>query len=101
MAECHDIQLSKAAEKEQAKAQGGAQAAAGVGVTDSVTERRKREAIRRLLSAPAKPTTPYSDAEMAVIASKRDKKAEDELLIRTQAAARRNCHIYCEKRDLG
>ncbi|MBA7531195.1 hypothetical protein ES705_23406 [subsurface metagenome] len=85
MAEGHGIPRSKLARAAEARDQGGARAAAGVGVTDSVTERRTKEQIRRLFVPPAKPITPYTDAEMALIASKRDKEAEDQILHSAQA----------------
>ena len=68
-----------------AKAQGKSGPATVGRVTDSVTERRAKEQIRRLKSTPAKPITLYTDAEMALIASKRDKEAEAEYLRQAQA----------------
>ncbi len=101
MAECHSIKLSSAGREVKAKAPGGARAAAGSGVTAVCHRASVKEQIRRLFSVPAKCITPYTEAELALIAQKRDKKAEDEFLTRTLETARSNCHIYCYLADLG
>ncbi|MBA7469654.1 hypothetical protein ES707_04927 [subsurface metagenome] len=85
MAEGHNIPLSKLAKAAKARDQGGARAAAGGRLTEAEFEQRRQEKIRRLKSTPAKPITPYTDAEMALIASKRDKEAEDQILYQAQA----------------
>jgi hypothetical protein len=101
MAECHDIQLSKAAEKEQAKAQGGAQAAAGGPPTEAEIKKLEQYAENVLKPCLGKPPTPQESAKFAEERQFRDKKAEEEFLTRTLETARSNCYIYCEKRDLG
>ncbi len=87
---------SKSAKEGQAKAQGKSRLAAAGGVTDSVIEQRKREQIRRLFIAPAKPPTPYTDAELALIEQKRDKRAEDLVLYQAEAAGR--CRYFGGRR---
>lgn len=70
-------------------------------MTAAEFEQRREAQKRALRMPPAKPITPHPDVVLALITQRRDKKAEDELLFRTLAAARRNCHVYCYLADLG
>ncbi|MBA7638502.1 hypothetical protein ES703_46158 [subsurface metagenome] len=99
--EGHKVPASRLARDAEAADESSARAAARSPPSESEFEQRKKEQIRRLLMLPAKPITPYTDAELALINRQRDREAEDELLTRTLAAARRNCHIYTEVADLG
>lgn len=101
MTKCHGVKLSKEAKAELAKGQGKPSHVAGAGLSEAEDEQRRESQKRALFSAPAKPITPYTEAEMALIAKKRDKEAEDEFLTRALKSARRNCYIYCELADLG
>ncbi len=92
MAECHDIQLSKQARATIVRGQGKAKVTAAGGPADLEFEQRKKEQIRRLEFAPAKPATHYTDAELALINSKRDKSAEAVKLNESYASAHRRYH---------
>ena len=83
--ECHGVGPSKLAEVAQARAPAGARAAAGGRLPEAEFEQRRQEQLRALKVPPAKLITPYTDAEMALIASKRDKEAEDQILHQAQA----------------
>lgn len=83
--ECHGVRPSKLARAAEARAQGGARAAAVGRLTEAEFEQRRQEQLRALKAPPAKPIIPYTDAEMALITSKRDKEAEDQILHSAQA----------------
>ncbi|MBA7663514.1 hypothetical protein ES703_71559 [subsurface metagenome] len=87
-AECHGVKPSKLARAAAARGDDGARAAAVGRLPEAELKQRKKEQIRRLRTTPAEPVTPYSDDKLALIASKRDKKAEAEYLTRVLAAAR-------------
>ncbi len=91
-AEGHKIELTKAIQAEMAKGRGGAHAACDEGVTDPVTEQRREDMKRRLRETPAEPITPYSDEELAFIASNRDREAEVARLRQRQALAAKRYH---------
>lgn len=101
MTKCHDIQLSKEAKEELATGQGKAANVLVGRLTEAEFEQRRESQKRALRTTPAKPVTPYTEAELALMAQNRDKEAEAEYLNRTLESARRNCHIYCGLADLG
>lgn len=88
MAEGHDITLAKTIKAELAQGEDRARAALARQWEDPRFEQRKQEQIQRMQNTPVKPNTPYSDAELAVINSKRDKAAEAEMLRKVQDASR-------------
>jgi DNA-binding transcriptional regulator YhcF (GntR family) len=99
--ECHGVRPSKLAWAGEAKKQGKHGLAAGSGVTDSVTEYRKKEQIHRLLSTPAKHHTPGKSAIPAEKPQFHDKSAEDEFLQAALAAARSRSWQYRKYANLG
>ncbi|MBA7592985.1 hypothetical protein ES708_35191 [subsurface metagenome] len=100
-AEGHGIPLSKPAKAFMATEQGKAAIAAGGRMTESEFDEKRRRDKKALFSAPAKPTTPYSDAEMALIAQKRDKEAEAKHLAAVTAATRSRSRTYQKYANLG
>ncbi|GAI70979.1 unnamed protein product [marine sediment metagenome] len=92
LAEGHRIRPSRLAKADKVRTKSGAREAVTGGPADSEFEQRKQEQIRKLKGAPAKPVTPYTEAELAVIKSKRDKPAQDAKLREAQAAARCRYH---------
>lgn len=101
MTRCHDIQLSESAKEELAKGAANAAITGGGWLSEAEDEQRREAQKRALRTTLAKPITPYTDAELALMAQNRDKEAEDELLTKKLADARSNCHIYSELADLG
>ena len=99
--EGHKVKPSTLAKAGEAKRKGRARPAAGGGVTDSQFEQRKKGQIRRLRIPPAKPVTPYTEAELALIAQKRDKEAEAKHLDAVLAAARSRSWRYRKYANLG
>ena len=86
--ECHGVKPSRLARACRAADQDSARAAAVGRLSGSEFEQRRQEQIRRLKIPPAKPTTPHSTTELAIVAQKRDKAAEAEYLRSVQANAR-------------
>jgi len=80
MTRCHDIQLSKEAKEELAAGQGKAVIAVVGWLTEAEDEQRREAQQRALRTTPAKPVTPYTDEELALITQNRDKEAEEKLL---------------------
>ena len=70
-------------------------------MNESEFDEKRRRDKKALFTLPAVPIILYTEAELALIAQRRDKKAEDALLTRTQVVATRNSRIYCELADLG
>lgn len=88
MSKCHDIQLSKEAKEELAAGQGKAVIAGGGRLTEAEDEQRREAQKRAVRTTLAKPITPYTDAELALMAQNRDKEAEEKLLASRLADAR-------------
>lgn len=84
----------KAAWAAKARARVAARAFADGRITPAELEQRTKEQIRALKVPPAEPIIPYTDAEMALIASKRDKEAEAEYLQAVLADARDRSGVY-------
>ncbi|MBA7710250.1 hypothetical protein ES703_119188 [subsurface metagenome] len=89
MAEGHGINLRKDAEKELAEYKARYRVADIGVVIDSEFEQRREEQKSLMFSTPAKPITPYTGEELALIAQKRDKSDEEACLHRRQADATR------------
>jgi hypothetical protein len=70
-------------------------------MTESEFEQRKKEQIRRLRNAPAKGYTPQELAKFAEERRLPDKKAQEEYLTASQAAARSNSRTYQKYKNLG
>ncbi len=101
IAEGHGIPLSKPAKAFMATDQGKAAIATGGRMTESEFDEKRRRDKKALFATPAKPTTPYSDAEMALIAQKRDKEAEAKHLAAVTAAVRSRSWRYQKYANLG
>ncbi len=100
-AEGHGIPLSKPAKAFMATEQGKAAIAADGRMTAAEFDEKRRRDKKALFATPAKPTTPYTDAEMAIIAQKRDKEAEAQHLAAVTAAARSRSWRYRKYANLG
>lgn len=100
-AEGHRIPLSKPAKAFMATEQGKAAIATGGRMTESEFDEKRRRDKKALFSTLAESTTPYSDAEMALIAQKRDKEAEAKHLDAVLAAARSRSWRYQKYANLG